>query len=138
MHHIQTVLHGSTNCGILPSQMEEHGVSLENMDNMGNIENWKTMPTFLILCFLMYSRNSIFPLFTAFIAKVEKNPNTRRTNLKKIIKYKIYCLINLKNASQCERKLCVSIASNRVRNLINWTNFSRLELPSSLTQWINC
>ena len=35
-------------------------------------------------------------------------------------------------------KLCVSIAAGkRVRNLINWTNFSRLQIPSFPTHWIN-
>ena len=32
---------GSTNCGILPSPMREHGVSLENMENMEKMENDK-------------------------------------------------------------------------------------------------
>ena len=34
---------GSTNCGILPSPMREHGVSLENMENMEKMENDKRL-----------------------------------------------------------------------------------------------
>ena len=33
----------STNCGILPSWMGEHGVCLENMDNMEKIQNIEQM-----------------------------------------------------------------------------------------------
>ena len=32
---------GSTNCGILPSPMREHGVSLENMEHIEKMENDK-------------------------------------------------------------------------------------------------
>ena len=34
---------GSTNCGILQSQIEEHGVSLENIKNMRRVDNLEKM-----------------------------------------------------------------------------------------------
>ena len=39
--HFQNL--GSTNCGILPSRMKEHGVSLDNMQKMENMEKIEKM-----------------------------------------------------------------------------------------------
>ena len=39
--HFQNL--GSTNCGILPSRMKEHGVSLDNMQKMENMEKIENM-----------------------------------------------------------------------------------------------
>ena len=41
--HATTIYQGSTNCGILLSQMGKHDVGLEYMGNMGNMDNMVEM-----------------------------------------------------------------------------------------------
>ena len=38
-----TIYQGSTNCGILLSQMGKHDVGLDYMENMGNMDNMVEM-----------------------------------------------------------------------------------------------
>ena len=72
---------GSTDCAIMPSWMEEHGVSWENMANMENMENMENITIWLKTLFydskhkhyIYDSKQSICDWNTLFVNQMTQN-----------------------------------------------------------------